>query len=170
MNHKVRTLQPADRPWVRDLLTQRWHSPRIVTRGRVHQADELPGFVAELAGELAGLVTYRIDAGRCEIVSLDSLAEGQGLGSALVATVAEAARDAGCTRVWLITTNDNLHALRFYQKRGFVLVAVHRNALEISRRLKPEIALVGTDGIPLRDEIELEMLLQGTPPEQAQRR
>jgi hypothetical protein len=65
----------------------------------------------------------------------------------------------GCTRLWLITTNDNLHALRFYQKRGFMLVAVHRNAVEQSRKLKPEIPLYGKDGIPIRDEIELEMLL-----------
>jgi ribosomal protein S18 acetylase RimI-like enzyme len=55
--------------------------------------------------------------------------------------------------------NDNLHALRFYQKRGFVLVALHRNALEASRKLKPEIPLVGIDGIPIRDEIELELVL-----------
>ena len=49
--------------------------------------------------------------------------------------------------------------MRFYQKRGFVLVAVHRNALAESRRLKPEIPLIGIDDIPLRDEIELEMEL-----------
>jgi hypothetical protein len=61
----------------------------------------------------------------------------------------------------LVTTNDNLNALRFYQKRGFVLVAVHRNALEVSRKLKPEIPLVGMDSIPLRDEIELEMMVDG---------
>lgn len=56
-------------------------------------------------------------------------------------------------------TDDNLHALRFYQNRGFVLVAVYRNALEISRQLKPEIPLIGKNGIPLRDEIELEYTL-----------
>jgi hypothetical protein len=65
---------------------------------------------------------------------------------------------ANCTR--FATTNDNLNALRFYQKRGFVLVSVHRNAVIKSRQLKPEIPLTGNDGIPLRDEIELEMLLE----------
>jgi RimJ/RimL family protein N-acetyltransferase len=78
---------------------------------------------------------------------------------ALIEAVKNTARAAKCKRLWLITTNDNLNALRFYQKRGFVLVAVHRNALEISRQLKPEIPLFGADGIPLRDEIELEMIL-----------
>ncbi|MCG0275770.1 MAG: hypothetical protein L5655_06315 [Thermosediminibacteraceae bacterium] len=50
--------------------------------------------------------------------------------------------------------------MKFYQKRGFLLVAVHRNALEQARKLKPEIPLIGIDGIPLRDEIELELPLE----------
>jgi GNAT superfamily N-acetyltransferase len=73
--------------------------------------------------------------------------------------VAESARAAGCRRLWLITTNDNLPALRFYQKRGFVLVRLHRGAVAGSRRLKPEIPLTGSEGIPIRDELELELEL-----------
>jgi RimJ/RimL family protein N-acetyltransferase len=91
--------------------------------------------------------------------SLHSVEQGSGVGSALIEAVKKAAIAARCKRMWLITTNDNTAAMRFYQKRGFVLVAVHRNALERSRKLKPEIPLVGMDGIPLRDEIELEMIL-----------
>ena len=74
--------------------------------------------------------------------------------------VTQVAREAGCKRLWLITTNDNLHALRFYQKRGFRLVAVHRSAVDAARQLKPRISLIGNDQIPLPDEIELEMLLE----------
>jgi Acetyltransferase (GNAT) family len=84
-----------------------------------------------------------------------------GVGTALIEAAREVALQSGCKRLWLITTNDNLNALRFYQKRRFMLVAIHRNALEVSRRLKPGISLIGYDGIPLRDEIELEMLLAG---------
>jgi RimJ/RimL family protein N-acetyltransferase len=73
--------------------------------------------------------------------------------------VSNIALKAGCRRIWLITTNDNTAALRFYQKKGFSLVAVHRNAIERSRQLKPEIPETGNDGIPLRDEIELEIVL-----------
>ena len=91
---------------------------------------------------------------------MNSLAEGEGVGTALLEAVKEAAVIASCERVWLITTNDNLHALHFYQKRGFRLVALYPNALESSRRLKPEIPLTGLDGIPLRDEIELEYILR----------
>ena len=78
----------------------------------------------------------------------------------MVSAVEGAARQAGCARLWLITTNDNIRALRFYQKRGMVLAALHRGALDESRRLKPSIPLVGMDGIPLRDEIEFELMLR----------
>jgi ribosomal protein S18 acetylase RimI-like enzyme len=131
-----------------------------VTRGRLHEAADLPGFVALVRGGPAGLVTYRIEDGECEIVTLDSLQEGCGVGSALLAAALTAAREASCQRVWLITTNDNLPAIGFYQRRGFVLAAIYPGALAESRRLKPQIPQVGRDGIPLRDELELEFPLR----------
>ncbi len=127
-------------------------------RCRLH-AHELPGFVAHEHGEALGLATYTLDGGECEIVTIDSLVEGRGVGSALLEAVAEAARRAGCRRVWLVTTNDNLPALRFYQKSGFVLASLRRNAVTSSRNLKPEIPQFGVDGIPIRDELELELEL-----------
>ena len=108
---------------------------------------------------MLGLVTYHVDEDACEIVTIDSLVPSRGVGTALIEAVKVAAIEAGCKRLWLITTNDNLNALRFYQKWGFELVAIHRNALEKSRELKPEIPTIGMDGIPLRDEIELEMVI-----------
>ena len=82
----------------------------------------------------------------------------RGAGSALLAACVRAAVDAGATRLWLITTNDNMPALRFYQRRGFVLVALRPGAIDEARRtLKPEIHLTGRDEIPIRDEIELEL-------------
>jgi ribosomal protein S18 acetylase RimI-like enzyme len=147
------------RRWAMGLLEERWGSVKIVTRGKVHDASRLPGFVALKDGEPVGLTTYRIDGAACEMVSLDSLDEGEGIGTALLEMAKNAALDAGCRRLWLITTNDNLHAVRFYQKRGFHLVAVHRDAMEISRKIKPSIPPTGIDGIPIRDEIELEIRL-----------
>lgn len=140
------------------LLTEHWGSVRMVTRGKIHQADS-PGFIAVQQDKPAGLITYRLDGKECEITSMNSLLENQGIGSALIDTVKNAAAAAGCKRLWLITTNDNTKALRFWQKRGFSLAAIYRNAIEQSRRLKPEIPLTGNDGIPIRDEIELEMIL-----------
>ena len=156
---QIRQLSRADVDWVLHFLEERWFSTRIVRRGGVVHADRLPGFIALKDGKAVGLVTYRIDDHECEIVTLDSLVEGMGIGSALIGAVKASAVSAKCDRIWLITTNDNLSALRFYQKRGFVLVALYPNAVEQSRKLKPEIPLIGAQGIPLRDEIEIEMLL-----------
>jgi ribosomal protein S18 acetylase RimI-like enzyme len=156
---QIRPLNKGDRDWTVRFLEEHWHSTKIVTRGRIHYADELPGFIAVQEDEPVGLVTYRVDGDDCEIVTMNSLVGGVGIGSALLDAVKDIAASAKCKRLWLITTNDNMAALRFYQKWGFSLVAVHRDALEQLRRLKPEIPLVGIDGIPLRDEIELELLL-----------
>lgn len=156
---QIRPLVANDRPRVSSLLAEHWGSDRIVTRGKVHQADTLPGLIAVRDGEPVGLLTFRLDGKECEIVTMNSLVEKMGIGSALLEAVKQIAVKAGCKRLWLITTNDNTAALRFWQKRGFQLVAVYRNAIEKSRLLKPEIPLMGNDGIPIRDEIELEMVL-----------
>ena len=156
----IRAIEQKDRAWVRKFLQERWGAPEVVSRGRLHQADRLPGYTAIEGEQVAGLVTYRVANGDCEIVTLDSLQSGKGIGSALIAAVREVAEARGCRRVWLITTNDNTPALRFYQKVGFVLVAVHRDAIRKSRELKPSIPEIGRDGIPIRDEIELEIRLR----------
>jgi len=157
--HQIRAVGKEDRPWALHLLQENWGSAVMVSRGKIHRAVELPGFIAVHNGEPAGLVTYNIAGKVCEITSLNSLVEGQGIGSALVEAVKDAAAEAGCQRLWLITTNDNTAVLRFWQKRDFKFVAVYPDAVEQSRRIKPEIPLLGNDGIPIRDEIELEMIL-----------
>jgi ribosomal protein S18 acetylase RimI-like enzyme len=156
---EIRQLEAGDRAWVDRFILERWGAVTVVSRGQVHRPSELPGLLASENGEPSGLLTYSIDGEECEIVTIDSLVEGAGVGTALVDAVADAARAAGCRRLWLITTNDNLPALGFYQKRGFRLVAVHRNAVDEARELKPEIPLFGLDGIPIRDELELDLEL-----------
>jgi ribosomal protein S18 acetylase RimI-like enzyme len=155
----VRALNHGDREWADGLLRERWGSTEVVSRGRLHDAAQLPGFVAVLDAEPVGLLTYRLEEEECEIVTVDSRREDRGVGSLLLDAVTALARREGCARVWLITTNDNLRALGFYQRRGFELAALHRDALERARSLKPSIPLVGDNGIPLRDELELEYRL-----------
>ena len=160
MTVEIKPVTQADHPWIRALMREHWGSGIVVSRGRVHRPNALPGFVAVQQERRVGLITYHLDGDQCEIVSLDSLAERQGIGTLLIEAVRRAAQAAGCVRLWLITTNDNVEALRFYQKRGLTLVQVHRNAVDrVSRRLKPEIPLIGNHGIPIRDELELEMEL-----------
>ncbi|HEY1013786.1 MAG TPA: GNAT family N-acetyltransferase [Herpetosiphonaceae bacterium] len=156
---EIAPLGPGDGPRVAAFMAEHWGDEMMVVHGVIHHPSRLPGFAALADGAWRGLVSYQIDGGQCEIVSLDSLDEGRGIGSALLAAVAGAARAAGCRRIWLVTTNDNLNALRFYQKRGFALVAVHRDAVAAARRIKPSIPLTGEHGIPIRDELELELAL-----------
>jgi GNAT superfamily N-acetyltransferase len=156
---EIRPLREDDGDWLEDFVVERWSAPTVVGHGRVYQVAELPGFVALEDGHRIGLVTFTIEDEACEIVTIDSLREGAGVGTALVRAVVDKAREAGCRRVWLITTNNNLRMLRFAQKRGFALVALHPRAVDESRRLKPEIPLFGANGIPIRDELELELPL-----------
>ena len=156
---RIQKVTDRDRSWIKDFYQGRWGSSRVVSRGALHDVPSLPGFIAIQSDERIGLLCYQIKEYELEIVTLDSLKEKIGVGSALIREAVEIARAEGCYRVWLITTNDNTPALRFYQKRGFSLVAIHRNALDYSRLLKPEIPKFGLDGIPLRDEIELELVI-----------
>ncbi len=153
---EIRDLTPEDKHWVQRVLQQYWASTEQVTRGRKFQADELPGIVAVRDGAEVGLLTYHIEGDECEIVTHNSMAGHGGIGSCLLNGVRNKARELGCKRLWLITTNDNTPALRFYQRRDFDIVAFYRNAVTESRALKPTIPDVGFDGIPIRHEIEME--------------
>jgi len=157
--YRIRSINPSDRPWILDLIEKRWGTNQVVTRGKIHEIKQLPGFIALNSSDRIGLLTYSICNGDIEIVTLDSLVKNIGVGTALISQVRSLAEHAACHRLWLVTTNDNTPALRFYQKKGFHLVAVHQNALDYSRTIRPEIPLIGLDGIPIRDEIELEMIL-----------
>ena len=160
MEFHVREKTSEDIKWIAPYLKENWGSDKIVTRNRIHNALELPGFIAEQKNKPVGIILYNIENNQCEVVLLESFIEKKGIGSTLMGHIKEIAVFKGCKRIWLITTNDNLAAIRFYQLRGYSLVAIYRNALEQSRKLKPEIPFIGIDGIPLRDEIELELLLE----------
>jgi ribosomal protein S18 acetylase RimI-like enzyme len=156
----IRRLAQNDLPRLRQFWIEHWGGEEMITRGRIYRPEQLDGFVVEEGQVWVGLVTFVIDEDECEVISLDSLRADQGIGSLLIRRAADEARLRHCRRLFLITTNDNLHALGFYQKRGFAIVTVYRGAVNESRKIKPGIPLVGMDGIPLRDEIELEMALR----------
>jgi GNAT superfamily N-acetyltransferase len=157
----VQKTQEADREWIKRWLRFQWGAEIVVVHDQIYYPADLPGYIAteQDSVEPIGLITYLIRDKDCEIVTLDSRREGVGVGSALIETVKEQARARDCLRLWLVTTNDNLNALRFYQKRGFHIVKVNVGAVERARQQKPEIPELGNQGIPIRDEIELELLL-----------
>ena len=152
---RIRATTAGDRPALERFL-ERWHSLRVARLGALEHPLEHPGLLAEDGTELLGVLTYAIRGADCEVMTLHTDRQRSGVGTALLAEAGRIARAAGCTRLWLITTNDNVDALRFYQRRGFRLAALHAGAVDDARaRLKPEIPQVGDHGIPLRDEIEM---------------
>ncbi len=159
MTPEPRRLTQNDHHRLRQFWVDQWGADVMIIHGEVYRPDQLDGFVVEEHGEWTGLITFRCKEGEMEVTSLDSLREGQGLGTKLIDLVVEEARNRQCKRLVLITTNDNLHAIGFYQKRGFQMAAIHRGAVDEARKVKPSIPKIGAHGIPMRDEIELEMVL-----------
>ena len=154
----IREIAAADRERLAEILTDSWGSTRMASRGRLLDLREHRGFVADDDGEWRGYATYDVEGSALEVTVLDSLAPGRGVGAALLAACVQIAVASSCERVWLVTTNDNVDALRFYQRRGFEIVAFHRGSVDEARRtLKPEIPLLGEHDIPIRDELELEL-------------
>jgi ribosomal protein S18 acetylase RimI-like enzyme len=135
-----------------------WGAESVVAHGERLYPARLPGFVAIKRDRIAGHVTFRIAEGRCEITSIVAEPRGLGIGSLLLEAALAAARESGCRVAWLTTTNDNLNALRFYQRRGFRLAALRPGAVDDAREsLKPELPEIGAHGIPMRDELDLEL-------------
>jgi ribosomal protein S18 acetylase RimI-like enzyme len=160
----VRRARDDERPAVARMLVQRWGSTQIVSRDHVHDAGAAEVLLAVRAddAEIAGGATFVVRGDEVELLTLDALAEGEGIGSALIDAVVEVAGAAGALRVVLSTTNDNLRALALYQRRGFRLAALRPGAVDRARGHKPSIPLVGSSGIPIRDELVLVRDLDGT--------
>lgn len=158
-NIVIKPLDETDREWLLEKTKLLWESTTIISRGKEYNVGELPGFIALQDKERAGFIVTNAVGDQLEIVGLLTVIQEKGIGSRLVQQVINEAKEMNTQRVWLITTNDNIPSLRFYQKRGFVLTKLYKNALEVSRKIKPEIPLTGMYGIPLRDELELELII-----------
>ncbi len=148
-----------NRKSVDDFIMEHWFTMDMVVHGESVDLGVVDGLYACDDSEIVGLITYRFFKNEMEILSLDSIHEKSGIGSVLLENAIRIAKNNGCSRVMLITTNDNLSALQFYQKRGFDIIRLYHNAVEESRKIKPQIPLVGANGIPIKHEIELEMKL-----------
>ena len=144
------TQQDAD--WIAKLLVERWGGTAVIAHGEVFDLLMLPALVADPD---QGLATYRVCGDSAELMSLDAVCPGQGVGTLLVEALADKLRGQGIASLWVMTTNDNLTALRFYQRRGFELRRLRPGAVDEARLLKPTIPEIGDDGIPIRDEIDL---------------
>ena len=155
----VREKEPKDQPWIEKLLDERWGGKgQVVVHGEIFDARLLPALIA---GEREGLATFQIRQTKvvAELISLDAIMANRGVETALIEALISRLRDAGVEVLRVTTTNDNLNALRFYQRRGFRMKELRPGAVDESRRIKPSISMIGEYGIPIRDEIELERLI-----------
>jgi ribosomal protein S18 acetylase RimI-like enzyme len=150
------TINPGNREIIRKLFIKKWGSDFMVSKGQKHNFDDLDGFVAMSEDKIIGFLTYNKINNEVEILSLDSLIENEGIGTALLNKTIEFSKQNAVTRLWLITTNDNLNALKFYQKRNWTMTTINKDAVTEARKIKQTIPLIGFNGIPLRHEIEME--------------
>lgn len=157
---RVTELSDQDRIWVKERTELLFGGDFVVSRNEVHDPHKLPGYIATVEGERVGLATYCIYGGECELVTIDALCQFMGVGTMLLEKVIEIARQAGCRKIWTITTNDNLDAQRFFQRRGFVLCKVRVGGMTKIRLLKPNVPRVGYYDLPVRDEFEYELELR----------
>jgi GNAT superfamily N-acetyltransferase len=151
----IRPIEEGDRPMLAWLVAELWGSDLVAVHGDVLRPAELPGFIAERSRRVTGLLTYQIEGDTLEIVTLNAIDRRLGIGTMLIDAAADAARRFRCRAIQLTTTNDNVDALRFYQRRGFRMAGLRPGAVDRARELKPQIPLAGDYGIPLHDEIDL---------------
>lgn len=153
----IRPTGPEDTAWMLEFIKERWSTYHLYARGREHNVAELKGFAAVRGEEILGLATYQIQDRECEILSVNSLVEGLGFGTELLKSIAQASAAAGCKRISVVVTNDNINGLRFFQTRGFILAKLNRNIAESYRDLDADYPTRGQENIPVRDELELEI-------------
>ena len=140
---------------IRNFFVKHWGSTQMVVSSGTYDCAELEGFVYMKTNQIHGLVTYVIRGEEVEIISLDSLIENSGIGSHLLHAVEEIGMQHGVKQLIVITTNDNLRALGFYQRHGYRLERIIHDAVTRTRKQKSTIPQVGYDKIPLLDEILL---------------
>jgi N-acetylglutamate synthase-like GNAT family acetyltransferase len=155
--YTIEPINKQNRAKALEVLKDHWGETTIlVSRGQVHDIRKLPGFIAVKDHKVVGIITYKLENNELEIITLNAFEENKGIGTNLIEEVIKEGNELGCKRVWLITTNDNVHAMRFYQLKGFDMVAFHEDALNKAREIKPEIPEIGHFGIKVEHEIKFE--------------
>ncbi|MDF2686279.1 MAG: GCN5-related N-acetyltransferase, partial [Clostridia bacterium] len=149
---EMQTISPQDRTRVTEFIKEHWYSTDMLIRGKIIDMTKVDGFVIfdDSNTEIVGLITYIIEDDECEITSFDSTIPNRGIGTRLLNKLINTAKDLSCSKIKLITTNDNIKAIRFYQKHGFDLFCINRGAIDRERILKPEIPYIGENGIPIK--------------------
>ncbi|WP_395172646.1 GNAT family N-acetyltransferase [Roseibium alexandrii] len=153
MSVNIHATTAEDHADVLQLLNDRWTSPDMIIENETIDASRLPGYTARADGELVGLVTLIKRPEEWEILTLDSFNRWDGVGSRLLQAVVEEAKASHIHRLTVRTSNDNLDAFRFYQRRGFRLERIGFGVIDAEREKNPGIPLTGDYGIEIHDEV-----------------
>jgi GNAT superfamily N-acetyltransferase len=156
---KIRSAISSDNAWLEELMVKEWGGLPLVIRGKKYYPTQLDGIIAENESGIAGFLFYEMREKDCEIIVFEVFDKFKGTGTILLDKLKDIAKHKKCSRIYLMTTNDNLDALRFYQKRNFHICGVHIDSVKISRKIKPTIGMIGDFDIPVRDEIDLELII-----------
>ena len=151
-------IRDEDREEVARFIEEHWQSRVVMSSGKSFYPHKEQGFIERRNGQIAGLLTYHFDDEGCmEILTLNSTVEGQGIGSLLMLSAIDRARQSNCGKIWLTTTNDKLRVVDFHQRLGFRLTKVRLGVVDEARKIKPQIPTTGERGIPIRDELVMEL-------------
>ncbi|MCU7557997.1 GNAT family N-acetyltransferase [Macrococcus capreoli] len=155
----IQAINDNNRELVIKWFKEKWGSPEMIISSGRYDCSTLPGLIYIENDVIIGLLTYVIKEKTIEIISLDSLIENKGIGTKLIMFLEQLAYKNCMLKIELITTNDNLRALKFYQKFGFRMIKIIPNAVNEAREIKPQILVIAESGIPINDEIVLEKYL-----------
>lgn len=156
---KIKKITDKDKAWLKKVSLEEYGGEFCVFLGRKFYMEDLEGFYLGDESKRLGLITYEIRDHLCEIMTLNAFIKFRGTGSKLLKKIIEKAKNRNCNKIIVRTTNDNLDAIRFYQRRNFKIVKIYKNALDQDRKLKKSIPKIGDYKIPMQDAIELEFLL-----------
>lgn len=158
-NFKINSATSNELIFLENHMKKNWGGLPLVIRGKKYDPLTLPSLIASNSKGILGFLFYEIQDYHCEIIVFEIFKKFSGIGSIMLSHFKNEMAKLQCKRIFLMTTNDNLDALRFYQKRGFSICNIHIDSVKESRKIKPTIGLIGDYGIPVRDEIDLEFLL-----------
>ena len=153
-------IRDSDREEVAEFVERHWRSKIVMSGGKLFYPHKEEGFIERVDGKIVGLLTFRMDNGGMEILTLNATLEGRGIGSSLLLNAIDTARERGCDRLWLTTTNDNLRGIGFYQRLGFRMIQINLGVVDEARKIKPQIPETGERGVPIHDEVVMELRLQ----------
>ncbi len=155
----IRSTRPEDSGLILELMNKYWGGEPLIVRAKAYYPSHLDGLLALQNGEIVGFLIYDMQGADCEIVVFEVLDKWNGIGTQMLGRLKQMMQSMDCRRIHLMTTNDNVDALRFYQRRGFHICGIHLDSMKASRAMKPGIPMSGEHDIPLRDEIDLECCL-----------